>query len=402
MIRYAIVLAGGMGERLGSTEKNPKPLQKVSGRPMVEWVVRQLVSKGVERVVMAVGFGEEAVREHFGEGEKFGCKIEYIVSTEGTARAFLEAQELVDDNAFLVLNGDTYCEYDLGYADTDGGGIWVWWGVGEGMAVDLSREGKIEYGGEGSGGVFAGVVLMTKKIEVEGGEPTRFEGLLHGRRGFLAVAENGKFWDIGTPEKLKRARVELHLVLPMRYAEWAGRELVKAMAKNNEEMAIRVGMVADEVRAVLGTGGKVMVVGNGGSMAEAQHFAVELQNGLGGSVGMNRVMVLGGEVGFVTARVNDRGEGGWESVFESQVEAWAEKGDVLVCLSTSGESENVLRAATKAREMGALVAGFCRKGSSLAEMMDMGVEFEEGNTQRIQEMTLVALHCVAEIVEAGQ
>ena len=95
--------------------------------------------------------------------------------------------------------------------------------------------------------------------------------------------------------------------------------------------------------------GNVMLVGNGGSAAIASH----LQNDLGGGVGV-RAMVFTGE-SSLTARANDFG---YESVFERPVALWAEPGDLLVAISSSGKSENILRAARTARKKGCAVITF--------------------------------------------
>lgn len=381
-MKEAIILAGGKGERLGMGFGEQKCMQKVARRPIVEWVLRQAVSKGVEHVVMAIGRGGQEVRQHFGTGYGFGCRIHYCDTLEGTGVAFLKAQELLEgEGPFLVLNGDTYVEYDLDkVANWDGIGVF-WCSV-----------------------VMAGVWVFPMLIRWQGELPKSLEEVVGKFRNQEVSVEKGVFWDIGTPEKLRRAREELHLVLPMRFAEWEVKDLQRWLGRVGKDMAHHAAVVGREIAMVLGSGGKVMVVGNGGSNADAMHFGTELQNGLvkGDGKGGNRVMVLGSESPYLTARVNDY-EDGTHTIFAKLVEAWADKGDVLLCLSTSGYSENVVRAAIKGKEMGCLVGGFCREDSNLAALMVMGFAFpEEMGTQRIQEMTMVALHCIAAEVEAGQ
>lgn len=383
-MKEAIILAGGYGSRLGSTEDRPKPLEIVAGRPIAEWVLRQAVSKGIEHVVFAIGFGGMAVRQHFGTGVGFGCRIHYSESApEGTGVAFLKAQELLEEeDPFLVLNGDTYTEYELGHVDTSRGGIGCFYGRGNP----------------------AGVWVFPEPVKWDAEMPKSLQDIIDVRPYQTARVRHGAFWDIGTPAGLRLARTELHLVLPMRFAEWQIMSLEMWVGKMRMHVAQQCGVIAEEIRVILGNGGKVMVCGNGGSMADAMHFATELQNGLvkGEDKGGNKVLVLGSESPYLSARVNDL-ETGSTTIFAKLVDTWAEKGDLLVCLSTSGESGNILQAAKVATDRGCLVAGFTREESSLAEVMNMGVAIPgAAGVQRIQEITMIALHCIAEQVEAGQ
>jgi D-inositol-3-phosphate glycosyltransferase len=156
---------------------------------------------------------------------------------------------------------------------------------------------------------------------------------------------------------------------------------------------------ADVLGGALADGGKVLVCGNGGSAAEAQHLAAELigrykapaRRALG-------VVALTADTSVLTAWSNDVG---YDDVFARQVEGLGRSGDVLVGLSTSGRSRNVMRAFEVARAMGlrtvALLGG---DGGAIAPMADVAITVPSADTQHIQEVHLVVVHLLCELIEA--
>lgn len=145
-------------------------------------------------------------------------------------------------------------------------------------------------------------------------------------------------------------------------------------------------------------GGKVMVCGNGGSAAESQHFTAELvgRYSVNGRKGLP-VLSLTADTSFLTAWANDTG---YEHVFSRQVESYGSSGDVLLGLSTSGNSENLVEAFKIARQMEiyclALLGG---DGGKLLQYADQAIIVPSLIGQRIQEVQLFLLHTVAELVE---
>ncbi len=114
-ITQAFVLAGGKGERLRPlTDKIPKPLVKVAGKPILEYSVELLAEHGVEEIILSTGYMHEKIERHFGRGEKFGVKISYSVEREplGTGGALKEAEKNLDGN-FFMLNGDNIADFNL-------------------------------------------------------------------------------------------------------------------------------------------------------------------------------------------------------------------------------------------------------------------------------------------------
>lgn len=104
----AVVLAAGEGRRLAPlTNRRPKPMVPVGNRPILEYVVSAIADAGIDRVLLVVGYRQERIRNHFGDGDEWDVDIEYVVQETqlGTAHAVLQAESAVD-GPFLVLNGD--------------------------------------------------------------------------------------------------------------------------------------------------------------------------------------------------------------------------------------------------------------------------------------------------------
>jgi phosphoheptose isomerase len=144
-------------------------------------------------------------------------------------------------------------------------------------------------------------------------------------------------------------------------------------------------------------GGRLLVAGNGGSAAEAQHLTAELVGRFEGERRPLSALVLHGDTSTVTAVMNDYGG---DEVFARQVQAHGRPGDVLLLLSTSGRSPNVLRAAERARAGGLSVWALTGNGPNpLTALADRVVSVRSGSTSSIQEAHLVAVHAVCAAVE---
>ncbi len=146
------------------------------------------------------------------------------------------------------------------------------------------------------------------------------------------------------------------------------------------------------------SGGKMLVCGNGGSAAQAQHFAAKLVGRYkrGDRPGLP-VLTLSADASFLTAWANDAG---YEMVFARQVETFGRAGDVLVGLSTSGRSRSLVHAFETARELGlrcvALVGG---SGGELRDLADVALMVPGSDPARVQEVQLVLVHLLCELVE---
>jgi D-sedoheptulose 7-phosphate isomerase len=143
---------------------------------------------------------------------------------------------------------------------------------------------------------------------------------------------------------------------------------------------------------------KVLICGNGGSAADAQHIATELV------IRMNKpkrpplaAIALTTDSSMLTAGGNDIG---FENVFARQVEALGTKGDILLAISTSGKSENVNRAINEAKKRGMTVVGLLGKdGGSSKGIVDIPIVIPSNDTQRIQEGHITVAHIICGILE---
>lgn len=154
--------------------------------------------------------------------------------------------------------------------------------------------------------------------------------------------------------------------------------------------------LADALRA----GHKILVCGNGGSAADAQHFAAELSGRFERERPALAGIALTTDTSALTAIGNDYG---FERVFERQVQALGRRGDVLIGISTSGNSPNVLRAADAARALGMpIIAMTGKDGGKLAATLgpaDVELRSASTVTARIQEVHILFLHCLCDGID---
>jgi len=156
--------------------------------------------------------------------------------------------------------------------------------------------------------------------------------------------------------------------------------------------------LASRVNTALSAGGKALIFGNGGSAADAQHFAAELTGRFVRERDPLPAVALTTDTSALTAIGNDYG---FEEIFARQVRALAAPGDVALGLTTSGRSANVLRALDAARKKGALAVGLTgTPHARLADHCDLVLAVPSAKTARIQEAHIVILHAVCEIVDA--
>ncbi len=153
------------------------------------------------------------------------------------------------------------------------------------------------------------------------------------------------------------------------------------------------------IRDALKNDNKILLCGNGGSAADSQHIATEFTIRLNHEIKRKGLpaIALTTDTSALTAGGNDIG---FENTFARLVEALGRKGDVLVGISTSGNSENIIRAADKAHENGMKVIGLLGKdGGKLKSRCDLPIVVPSENTQRIQEGHITIGHIVSELVE---
>jgi len=179
----------------------------------------------------------------------------------------------------------------------------------------------------------------------------------------------------------------------LRDAIEAATQSLSALSSLEPQMA----QAADMIDQCLRAGNKLLVCGNGGSAADASHFATELVVRFGRDRRALPAICLTSDSGILTAAGNDYG---FDEVFARQVAAFGVPGDVLICLTTSGTSRNVIRALeeAKARKL-RTIAFLGRDGGSSTGIADIDLLVKSDSTARIQEAHQVLLHVLCEIIE---
>lgn len=184
----------------------------------------------------------------------------------------------------------------------------------------------------------------------------------------------------------------------MGFIEKALRESASIKEKIAETGSKEIERAIELISRSLGNRGHLFLMGNGGSAADAQHIAAEL-------VGRYRLeregyaaMALTTDTSILTALGNDYG---FENVFSRQVEALGHEGDVLLGLSTSGNSRNLALAFAKGREMGLITIGLLGcEGGIIKDLVDLAIIIPSSITPRIQEAHITVGHIICEGIEA--
>ena len=168
----------------------------------------------------------------------------------------------------------------------------------------------------------------------------------------------------------------------------------QALAERDVDRIIEM---ADRIISCVRQGGKVLFCGNGGSAADAQHLAAELVGRFGRGRPPLAAIALTTDTSVLTCLSNDYG---FEDVFSKQVEAHGRQGDILVGISTSGASENVLRAVRRARQLGLFTLALVgAKDGPLARSADLSLLVPHENSQRIQEAHIAVGHIILDLLE---
>jgi D-sedoheptulose 7-phosphate isomerase len=167
---------------------------------------------------------------------------------------------------------------------------------------------------------------------------------------------------------------------------------------DGEKQDAVIAAAAQHLLSVLQAGGKLLLCGNGGSAADCQHLAAELTGRFSKQPRRGLpALALTTDTSALTAIANDFG---YEQIFSRQVEALGHQGDVLLCISTSGKSPNVLLAAKQARSQGLSVVALCGPhGGELSELADLCITVPGTTPDRIQELHISVGHILCEVID---
>ncbi len=174
---------------------------------------------------------------------------------------------------------------------------------------------------------------------------------------------------------------------------------VKERILNDEVLILDISRIIEVLKDVYKKGGKILIAGNGGSAADAQHFAAEITCQYKETRKGRPAIALHTDTSALTAWGNDKS---FDLFYERQVEALGSTGDVLVVISTSGNSKNLLHAARKARAMGIKTIGLLgRDGGTLTAegLCDQSIIVPSDDTPHIQESHIMLIHIICDALD---
>jgi len=198
----------------------------------------------------------------------------------------------------------------------------------------------------------------------------------------------------------RHKRAGAHCNVPLHVARSQIEESIRLKQRiKSGEFLKKIVQIADIWSDCIKNGDKILLCGNGGSAADAQHIAGELVVRLTSKSKRKALPAIALTVNpcIITAAANDFG---FESVFSRQIEALGKENDCLVLISTSGNSPNLLKAAKTAKKMGIRTVTFSgKKGGKLLDLVDFSLVVPSDDTQRIQEVHITVGHIVVQLVE---
>lgn len=175
-------------------------------------------------------------------------------------------------------------------------------------------------------------------------------------------------------------------------------ELKDILPEFEEISAFAITSAAQLIANTFKSGHKILICGNGGSAADAQHLAAEFVNSMSKDIERTGLpaISLSTDSSIITAVANDRD---FSEIFSRQVEALGNRDDVLVIFSTSGESKNCINAFRLAKNKGLKTILFTGRESSISKQASISIQVPTSNTQHIQEFHVIAYHIMVELVE---
>ena len=409
-----LILAGGKGSRLKPVLPDvPKVLAPVGGRPFLEYIFDQLIDAGLRDVVLLTGEGHDDVERCFGplfntlrlrysrDEDGFGGKRH-----QGTAGAVFAAHGITNpEEPVLVMNGDTLVkglDFEELYAErvrdvTEPIVVVVdKASAGPGMRpIILTR--PIEYDPRGLF-VHAGAELLPQAfvLKFATGNPGAREIETYLFEQYQVYISNGQALDIGTPEGYAAAAHFVHQGPPT-LGQPRGESIADHLLDSADVLGQSAVDCADDIEAAASlmrktfdAGGKVMLCGNGGSAADAQHMATDLM------AHGRPAVALTTDTSFLTAYPNDHNHG-FDDIFAAQVRALGKPEDTLIGISTSGRSRNVVRALNA--DHGAPMSTIALTGKNrILGRPKVSIEVPSDVTEHIQEAHAAIEHLLCKLV----
>lgn len=231
-IAKAFILAGGKGERLKPlTDRLPKVLLEVCGKPILEWNIELAKKYGAKEIILGVGYLHEQIEQFFGNGKKLGIKISYSVEKEflGTAGALKLAERFFEgEKKFVMMNGDEVKDVHFGELDTVFEAESAWAADALVSIPDVSRSGSVKLSGNHITGflektplpqnekglVNAGAYILSNRVFplIPENQPVSIEKtifpLLASQQKMVGIPCIGQWFQTDTLEKLEKARKE--------------------------------------------------------------------------------------------------------------------------------------------------------------------------------------------------
>ena len=171
----------------------------------------------------------------------------------------------------------------------------------------------------------------------------------------------------------------------------------KNATKNLSQISERILYFSDKIISALQKNNKILICGNGGSAADAQHFSSELICKYEKKRKSLPALSLSTDPSTVTAISNDYG---YKYLFSRQIEGLGNKGDILILITTSGNSKNLIEAAKTARSKSLIVCGLLgRDGGALKNFLDFDITINNKRTSRIQEMHSLIIHIICKLID---
>ena len=173
-------------------------------------------------------------------------------------------------------------------------------------------------------------------------------------------------------------------------------EELRKVLGNTKEYHLQLEQITKHLKEVFRQGNKVLVAGNGGSAAEAQHLSDEMVGRYKKDRRAYPVIALTADTAVITCVGNDYG---YDQIFARQVDALGQKGDVLIGLTTSGTSKNILEATSVAHDKGMTVIAFMGQKGIFKDIADLALTVPSKTNARVQELHLHAIHLLCEKFE---